>query len=123
MRAREASGSVRVRQPAARHSLAQVRRASWGAMLGNASSFGISTEELPNNLLAQTLTANLIAAIYRAEYKALSQAGGRSPGIDHHLCPRRHRDGAHAAVLADEIHDAPPAISLLNVLERERGHF
>jgi hypothetical protein len=31
--------------------------------------------------------------------------------------------GADAAVLADEIDDAPPSIALLNVDERQRRHF
>jgi hypothetical protein len=37
--------------------------------------------------------------------------------------PCRHWDGADAAVLADQIYDAPAAVALLDVRERERRHL
>ena len=45
------------------------------------------------------------------------------PRVDCDLHPGRHRNRAHAAVLPDEVHDAPAAVSLLNVLERKRRHL
>ena len=36
---------------------------------------------------------------------------------DSHLCPGRHRDRSNPAVLADEIHDAPSPVALLNVTD------
>jgi hypothetical protein len=45
------------------------------------------------------------------------------PCIDCDLDPRRHGHRSHSAVLADEIHDAPPAVPLLDVTERKRCDF
>jgi hypothetical protein len=39
------------------------------------------------------------------------------------LHPDRHRNGAHAAMLANEIDDAPATVALLDMGERERGYL
>ena len=63
------------------------------------------------------------AADHRPEDMTLGEPGRPGPGIDRHLHPARHRRRAYPAVLADEIDDAPAALPLLDVRERERGDF
>src|SRR5258708_24816910 len=46
-----------------------------------------------------------------------------SPRILRHLYPRRNRDRPHPPMLAHEVHDAPPPVSLLDVADRERSHL
>ena len=44
----------------------------------------------------------------------------RGPAIQRRLGPGRHRDGADAAVLADEIHDRPAALALRDIASKSR---
>ena len=62
-------------------------------------------------------------AIHRAEHATVSDAGRRRPRIGRHLHPSRHRNRPHPAMLPDEVHDAPTAVALLDVAERERRHL
>src|SRR5664279_5115714 len=39
------------------------------------------------------------------------------------VVPTLTRDGARLPVLADEVHDAPAVVALLDVLQRQRRHF
>jgi hypothetical protein len=51
------------------------------------------------------------ATINRAENWAVADPGGRGPGIDCHFDPGRgYRHRQHPAMLANQVHDAPPAI-------------
>jgi DNA-binding transcriptional LysR family regulator len=45
------------------------------------------------------------------------------PSIERHLNPIRHRNRAHATVFPNEVDDAPAAIALLHVCERECRHL
>ena len=62
---------------------------------------------------------NLIAAIQWSKREPVCNDGGRSPGINCVLRPRRHRDSADTAVLPDQIDDAPAAVSHLDVFDGE----
>jgi hypothetical protein len=68
-----------------------------------------------NNLLAQRVAAHFVGAVHRAEDPTIDNARLRRPRIDRHPDPRRHRDSPHASVLANEVHNAPTAIPLLNM--------
>ena len=85
---------------------------------GDASLGCIPLEHLPDDFFGHGLALYLVASIHRAEYAALAQTGCGSPGVDRDFHPSRHRNGAHAAVLADEVNDTPAAIALLDVRER-----
>jgi hypothetical protein len=45
------------------------------------------------------------------------------PRILRHLHPRRHWDRPNPAVLTDQVHNAPPSVSLLDVAHRQRRHL
>jgi len=86
----------------------------------HASIGRILLEHLPDDLLGHGLALYVVASIHRAEYSAFRNAARGSPHIDRHLHPGRHRHGADAAVLANEVYDTPAAIALLDVCERQR---
>jgi hypothetical protein len=82
---------------------------------GDASIGCIALEHLPDDLSGHGLALYFIASIHGAEYAAIGQASGGSPGVDCDFHPGRHRHGADAAVLANEVNDAPTTIALLYV--------
>ena len=84
-------------------------------------SLSVRPEHLPDHLFAEHVAAHLVAANDGAEHVSVRDAGGGGPGIDRHLHPDRHRNGRHAPVFSVEIDDAPPAISLLDVVHRKGG--
>src|SRR5579864_2157643 len=87
---------------------------------GEAHVFSILLEHLPDDLLTQTFAANSIGTIHGPEDVTIRDAGRSGPRIDRKLHPGRHRRGADASVLSNEIHNAPAAITLLDVPEGER---
>jgi len=82
-----------------------------------------SLEHLPDDLLTQTFAGNSIGAIHGQEDLPTFNASRGRPGIDRHLNPGRHRRCSDATVLSLEIDNAPPAVALLDVRERQRRHF
>jgi hypothetical protein len=90
---------------------------------GNTDLGGIASEHLPNDLFAQALASNGSPAAHRAENMTDAHVGDRSPRVDRHLHPGRHRRGANPAVFSDNIDNAPATVALLNMCERQRGHF
>jgi hypothetical protein len=90
---------------------------------GNTRCRRVWLEELPDYLLGHSLSLDLVRAIHGPKYVALRHSGRLRPGVDCNLHPGRHRNSTHAAVLADEIHDAPSTVALLNVFERKRSHL
>jgi hypothetical protein len=91
-----------------------------GGDTGDSRCLGVGFDKLPDDLLAQHFACDSASAIYRTEDVTLRHAGWRCPRIDRRLSPARHRSGADATVLADQINDAPTAIALLQVRESER---
>jgi hypothetical protein len=83
----------------------------------------VRLEQLPNDLLAQAVALGLAGAVYGSEYVSVNDPGGGSPCVGRHLYPRRHRNRPHAAMLPNEVHDAPPAIALLDVAYGEGSHL
>jgi len=90
---------------------------------GDTDRGGILLEHLPDDLFAKALAGYGAGAIYRAEGVPGGDAGGRCPGVNCHLDPRRHRRGANAAVFSHEIDDAPASIALLDMGGRECRHL
>src|SRR5260370_32451869 len=90
---------------------------------GNTDGLRIGLEHLPDDLLGHIPALYLVASIHRAEHAPVHQTGCGSPGVDGDFHPSRHRHGAHAVVLADEIDYAPATVALLNVCEGKRGHL
>jgi hypothetical protein len=76
-------------------------------------------EKLPDDLLAHSIALNLIAAVHSAQNRALGKTGRRSPGIDSALDPGWHRNRANAAMLPNEVDDAPSVVPLLDMPERQ----
>src|ERR1035437_3426099 len=89
----------------------------------NASRCRIPLEQLPDNLFAQTDGLHLAGAVHGPEYKSVSDTSRGSPRTDRHLDPRWHGYRPHAAMLANEVHDAPPSVALLDVGDGERRHL
>ena len=67
--------------------------------------------------------ADLAASIHGTEHRAVGDPGGRSPHINRDLDPRWYGNRPNSPMLADEIHDAPAAIPLPDVLEGKRRYF
>src|SRR5258706_13590130 len=80
-------------------------------------------EHLPYDFLSQTFAGYEVGAINRAKYITIHYVCSRGPGVDSHLHPARYWGSANAAVLPLEIHDAPAAVPLLDMLERECCHL
>jgi hypothetical protein len=74
---------------------------------------GVWFDKLPDDLFAQHLARDSVIAIYRTEDVTFRDTSWRCPSVDGHLNPGRHRSGADATVFADQVNDAPAAISLL----------
>src|SRR5215469_4795367 len=89
-----------------------VRRESRYAELG-----GVLAQHLPDDLLAEPVANDAIASDHRTEDVAFDDARWHSPRIHRHFHPGWHRSRSGASMLADEIDNAPAAISLLNVRE------
>jgi hypothetical protein len=87
---------------------------------GDANGGGILLEHLPDDLLAQALANNAAVPFHWPKKMTGSDARGQGPRVGRHFHPSRHRRGAYAPVFSDEIDYAPPAITLLNMRERER---
>jgi hypothetical protein len=83
----------------------------------NPSRGSVTLEQLPDDLLAQAGSLRLTAAVHGAEHVTIDDSGAGGPSVLRHLDPRRHRDRPHATVLPNQIHDAPPAITLLDVAD------
>jgi hypothetical protein len=83
----------------------------------------VRLEQLPDDLLAQAGTLGLAGAVYGSEYVSVRNPGRRRPRIDCHLYPCRHRHRPDAAVLSNQIYDAPPPVALLDVGDGERSHL
>jgi len=84
---------------------------------------GVVLYELPDDLFAQHFACDSVSAINWTEDVTFRHTGRRCPSIDGHLNPGRHRNGADATVLADQVNDAPTAIALLQVREGECSHL
>jgi hypothetical protein len=65
----------------------------------------------------------LAGAVHGAEDVSVSDPGRGGPRVSRHIHPRRHRDGPDAPVLTDEVHEAPPAFTLLDVAKCQRRHL
>src|ERR1017187_5452682 len=89
----------------------------------NTSRRRVLLEQLPNDLFAQAAALRLASAVHGAEYVPVNDTGRRSPRVDCYLHPSRHRDRPHAAMLANEVHDAPTPVALLYVGDCERSHL
>src|SRR6266404_2182059 len=94
-----------------------------GCDAGNANCRGILPEHLPDDLLAQAFACYAARAVHRAEYVTINDSSARRPCVNRHFHPRRHRRGPNPTVLSDEVNDAPPSVTLLDMSERERRHL
>src|SRR5260370_41316140 len=89
----------------------------------NASRRGVPLKQLPNHLFAQADVMRLAAAVDGTEHVTVSDARAGRPCISGHLYPCWHRDRPNAAMLPNEVHDAPPAIALLAMSDCEGRHL
>lgn len=90
---------------------------------GNTDLGRLLAEHLPDDLLAKAVAGNTVAAAHRTEHLPIGDSGGCRPSVNRDFHPVRHRSRADSTVLADEVDNAPAAIPLLDVRERERCHF
>src|SRR4051812_35415118 len=94
-----------------------------GSNARNTGGFSIMFDELPDDLLSQVLARSATRTVHGAEYVTHGHRGARRPCVDGDFHPRRHGRSAHASVLPHKIDDAPAAIALLDMRERERCDF
>jgi hypothetical protein len=94
-----------------------------GRDAGNTNLGRVLPEHLPDDLLAEPFAGEGASATNGPEHVTGGNACRRGPRIDRHFYPRWHWRSPNAAVLPDEIHDAPASVALLDVGERERRHF
>ena len=76
---------------------------------------GVGGDGLEDRLRGERTGADAAGFGDGAQHGPRGDPGGRGPAIEHRLGPGRHRDGADAAVLADEIDDRPAALALRDV--------
>ena len=95
-----------------------VRRDAWSANFAC-----ILFEHLPDDLLPEVLAGDGATTIHWPENMTVGNARSRSPRVDRHLHPRRHRRGPNASVFANEIDNVPASVSLLKMSEREGRYF
>jgi hypothetical protein len=94
-----------------------------GRDAGNSNLGRVALEHLPDDLFAEALSVNGSAAIHRPEDVSGGDAGRGCPRINRYLHPRWHRRGPHAAMLSNEIDDAPASVALLDVPKCKRRDF
>src|SRR5260370_806559 len=76
-----------------------------GGDSGNPRRLRVWLEELPHDFLGHSLPLGLVRAVHWTQHVALGQLSRRSPRIYCNLHPVRHRNGTHATVLPDQVHD------------------
>src|ERR1039458_6209338 len=84
---------------------------------------GAPSTPQPSRTPRDAFAAHLVAVCDAPQHVTFRHASRLSPGVDGDLHPSRHRNRAHAAVLPEEVHNAPAVVALLNVLQRKRRHF
>ena len=85
----------------------------------DADAVTVGGDRLEDRLRPQRTGPDAAGLRDAAQHRSGVDAGGRGPAIEGGLGPGRHRDGADAAVLADEIDDRPAALSLSDRAEVE----
>ena len=88
---------------------------------GNAGCVCVGLDQLPDDLFRQDIAAHPVSTMNTPEHTPVFEDGRTGPPVDRDLYPVRHRSSADAPVLANEIHDAPSTITLLDMREREGG--
>jgi hypothetical protein len=90
-----------------------------GGYAGNAGGHSIWLDELPDDFLGKHFTLRRVGPVDGPEDAPISYRCRRSPRVDCNFHPGRHRHSADPTMLADQIHDAPPAITLLKMRKRQ----
>jgi hypothetical protein len=90
---------------------------------GDSGSLGEWPEHLPDHLFGKDLALHLVGSMDRPENVSVRHAAPNSPGINRYFHPNWHPHSPHARVLPEEIHDAPPAIALLDMARPESRHL
>ena len=102
-------------------SLAEVRRRSWGATLSAEICrlyLTIASQIFCGSRTSPTIWPRLFMG---RNTRPAGQARRGAPGIQLHLDPPRHGNGAQAAAFTQQVDDRPPAVALLDVLEGDLG--
>jgi hypothetical protein len=102
-----------MQQLAIRANWANVRRTSWGATSAVSLQNGVCTG------ISHLVSTDTSAFIDRPENAPALIPAATQPPVDRGIDPRWHRGRPHPSILPDQVHDAPTAIPLLNVLEGE----
>jgi hypothetical protein len=80
-------------------------------------------DDVPKHLRRHPAAPDPSGLVDGAEHRALSDGGGRCPGVDRGFDPPRDRHGPDVTALADQIGYDPVFFSLLDGLQRERQQF
>src|ERR1039458_1777375 len=99
--------------------MSELALANWGAAVVAVDNGPLAPERVvPREL------AGLLAALPPGQHRVAVALSADNPSrprpcVDGGLHPCRHGDRAHPPVLPDEVHDAPPVVALLDVLQRQ----
>ena len=84
---------------------------------------GVGDDRLEDPLRGDRTVPDPSGLVHTPQHGPGVDAAGRGPGVERRLGPGRHRDGADAAVLADEIDDRPAAFALRHIAKLQPGEF
>jgi hypothetical protein len=90
---------------------------------GDASRLGVGLDELPDHLFPKAFADYSVGAIHGPKHVTVGDARRKRPRVDSHFNPSRHRRGSDPTMLADQFHDAPTTVALLEMREHQRGNF
>src|SRR5215469_12118042 len=80
-------------------------------------------DDVPNELLRNTLARNSTSATHTAEQAARVHSGGFRPVVQQAVDPIRDWNGSNVASFSAQVHDCPVSFALLKVAEGQTGYF
>ena len=83
----------------------------------------IPHDRLEDRLIRNRTVPDPSALRHTPQHGPAGDLGGGGPGIERRLGPGRHRDGADAAVLAEELDDRPAALALRHISKLQPGEL
>jgi len=94
-----------------------------GSDFREARRLRVEADKLLDGLVSHASAHNASALVDGPEQPAQVDARRFAPAVEADLHPGWNRNGADAPALADQVHDHPAAITLLDVFDGERRRF
>ena len=83
----------------------------------------VRPDDLEDRLGLEPPGSDLTVAINAPEHRPTRNSGGAFPADNCIVGPQRNRHAAHAAVFADQVHDEPASLAMLDVVDVERCYL